>query len=58
MNPEQSVIYEIFIILKSEEMIIDDVSVNGAKFPSVNVLEGFHQLLDILSLIRCKPIAS
>ena len=58
MNPEQPVIYEIFIILKSEEMIIDNVSVNGARFPSGNVPEGFHQLLDILSLIRCKTIAS
>ena len=58
MNPEKSVIYEIFMILKSEEMIIDDVSINGARFPSFNVPEEFHQLLDILSLIRCKTIAS
>lgn len=58
MNPEKSVIYEISIILKSEEMIIDDVSINGARFPSFNVPEGFHQVQDILSLIRCKTIAS
>lgn len=47
-----------FIIFESEEMIIDDVSINEVRFTSFNVPEGFHQLLDILSLIGCKTIAS
>ena len=39
-------------------MVIDDVSINGAVFPSFRVPEGFSQLLDILSLVGCKTIAS
>lgn len=55
---ERSLIHEIFINLKSEEKLIDDVSTNEARFPSFDVPEGFHQLPDIFSLAECKTIAS
>ena len=58
MHPERSVIPEISINLKSKAVMIDDGSINGARFPSLKVPEGFHQLLDILSLVGCKTVAS
>lgn len=54
---QRLVIYEIFINLKSEEMIIDYISINGTRCLFFDVLEGFHQLLNTLSLDGCKTLA-
>lgn len=38
-------------------MIIDYITINGTRCLFFDILEGFHQLLNILSPGRCKTIA-